>query len=266
MKIQSQVMVLCTLIVFVPIKPNVVDDIKKWWAGLTEAKKASAYKTAQEHIGSVITPKYLRNLRSEAFPKDYVSEEIVQPQLKYATDYLEKYAAEKVNALTGKAKTGVAWTAGVAAAGAATYALYRWAARKGLGGVTKDSQAIDKNWNDLLHEIDKKKNELKNKKPLSSADKQLGKGLSALIASKAKDWEFNISKLRDKEGEINKIIKIKKETVQSEEEINNKPEPQTEASTEITSQEATDRFKKKASLANIPKIPEPTKVPKKQKN
>ena len=111
--------------------------------------------------------------------------------------------------LKASAIKGAGVTAAAAVVGAATYGLYRWLTRRGMGGIANDSRAIDTNTTALFHQIDKKISDLTLKKSLSSEDKEIARALSLFITGKIKDEELNLKKFVDREQALKEILEFK---------------------------------------------------------
>lgn len=167
---------------FVALQSNVIDDVKNWWQSLTEQKKQKVREAVQDETYKTYNPQW-------------VWDNLTEPQTNKAYDYLKQR-------ITSDSK----WVAGAAAVGAATYGLYRWAMRRGLGGITNDFKLIDAKYTDIFYQIDKKYADLILKKSLTDVDKSLINGLCLLIGSKITSTEKRLEELKIKHEQLKKII------------------------------------------------------------
>ena len=144
----------------------------------------------QELVSTIVTPQYAQELVSRALPHEYLLDR----------------AGSVYHGLKHEIAKDLGWGAGIAAVAGATYGLYRWATRRGLGGLVRDFQDIDKKNTAIVHQIDAKIRALNAKKELTAQDETLAKGIKTLIASKIDDLKAYSQQLANKSHQLDALL------------------------------------------------------------
>lgn len=174
--------------------------LTKWsesWDALSQEAKEKFYNKGRDFIYGLL-------------PAEWVWKYITKPQAQATGQYYYDILKKSADDAKKTAITAGLWTTGIAAAGATAYGLYQWATRRGLGGIVKDFQDVDREQNDVLRQIDDKKRELqakKNNNKLLAQDRTFAQNLHTFIASKIKDLQQYIQRLTTKMNELTLFIK-----------------------------------------------------------
>lgn len=172
-------------------EPTFVTDFKKWWHNQTDESQKIFYDNARRTVSDTFTPEYLQDLTNKVYTPEYIHENIVNPAYKNLKKEVSK---------------DLGWIGGAVALGGAAIGLYRWATRRGLGGIVKDFLEKNKLNSKIEYQISQKISVLQTKKGLSKTDRLQAQSLLNIIKNRIKTDTNIIQFLESAQKNLEKII------------------------------------------------------------